>query len=254
MDWRVVLAAALLAAVSFADDVRNLSIGWRLFAQIGAVALAGSSLGGQISSDAVPACCEWAVIALCWIWYVNLTNFMDGIDGITSMQTILMMAGVCAVVAVIPSVPAILGIYASVIAAAVMGFYWFNRPPARLFMGDVGSITLGFLLFWLLLNLALHGAWVQALILPAYYISDASFTLAKRMFRGEKIWQAHSSHAYQQAVRKGLTHSQVVGRITLLNAFLILLAIFATSGAVTAAFMLIVAYAATGCMIKKLIA
>lgn len=252
VDRHVIMAAALLAVVSLADDIKGLPAHWRLVAQLAAVVLALSGLHIRLFPGFVPEFTEWGIIIVGWVWFINLTNFLDGIDGITSMQTIAVMVGICLLASVEPSLPSWLAASAGIIAAATLGFYWFNRHPARLFMGDVGSVTLGFLTFFLLLGLAAHGAFIPALILPAYYMSDASFTLAKRLLRGEKVWQAHSEHAYQQAVRKGLSHAQVVCRISGLNMLLIVLAVSATHSVITAVLMLIIAYAVTACMIRHL--
>jgi len=245
VGMEMLLAAALLMAVSFTDDLKSLSVRWRLLAQLIAVALAMHSLPGRLLPDAIPYFIEWGFIALFWLWFINLTNFMDGIDGITSMQMIAMALGICLVYSP-------LGPPAAVLAAAVLGFFWFNRPPAKLFMGDAGSIPLGFLMFYLLLSLAIAGARCAALILPAYYLSDATLTLLKRLLRGEKVWQAHSEHAYQRAVRGGMTHKQVVRRITGLNMILVVLAMSSTVSMMAGIATLLVAYALTFCFIRYL--
>ena len=105
------------------------------------------------------------------------------------------------------------------------GFLPWNWSPARIFLGDVGSVPLGYLLGWLLLLAAIEGAWAAALILPAYYLADASLTLLRRAARGEKVWRAHRQHAYQRAVRGGLSHRWVAGALAALNLVLIALAV-----------------------------
>jgi UDP-N-acetylmuramyl pentapeptide phosphotransferase/UDP-N-acetylglucosamine-1-phosphate transferase len=220
----VFAATVLLAAVSFMDDLRGLPVSARLLAQLAAVALAISTLPERIFPDSVPLLLEWATIAFLWVWFINLTNFMDGIDGISAMQAIMVSAGIALIHWLRPWLPSSLATEAGVIAASCYGFYLFNRSPAKVFMGDVGSIPLGFLIGYLLLTLAAYGYPLPALILPAYYVTDATLTLCKRLLRREKVWQAHSGHAYQQAVRGGLTHAQVVAWISWLNAVLIVLA------------------------------
>jgi len=228
MPLTIVCAALLLAAVSFVDDLKSISVHWRLLAQCIAVAVALFGFPALLFPAWLPYVWAWIFLLLFWMWYINLTNFMDGIDGITSMQTIWTIIGICVIRILHPALPVSLALQAGIVGAATLGFYWFNRSPARLFMGDVGSVTLGFLTFYLLLCLALNGEWLAALILPAYYLSDATSTLLTRLMRGEKIWQAHSQHAYQQAVRDGLTHTEVVCRISALNILLIVLAACAT--------------------------
>ena len=107
------------------------------------------------------------------------------------------------------------------LAGAAVGFLWWNWSPAKVFFGDVGSVPLGFLLGWLLLTLAGHGYWAAAIILPLYYLVDATLTLLERLARGEKIWEAHRSHYYQQAVQKGLSHAHVSRLILTGNVVLI---------------------------------
>jgi UDP-N-acetylmuramyl pentapeptide phosphotransferase/UDP-N-acetylglucosamine-1-phosphate transferase len=163
-----------------------------------------------------------------------------------------MMVGMGLVCWFHPIQPKALALDALIITASALGFYHFNRSPARLFMGDAGSIPLGFLNGYLLLSLAEAGAWVAALILPAYYLSDATFTLIKRALAGKKIWQSHSEHAYQQAVRAGLTHTQVVNRIMILNAVLVMLAILSTLHMMAGIAALVVAYILTTLFIRQL--
>ena len=111
--------------------------------------------------------------------------------------------------------------YALAIVGVSLGFLWWNWPPARIFLGDVGSIPLGFLLAWLLFGLAAKGFYLQAIILPLYYLIDATLTIVIRLFSGKKIWDAHRDHFYQRAVQGGLSHSRVSLTVALLNGLLI---------------------------------
>ena len=114
---------------------------------------------------------------------------------------------------------------ALIVTASVAGYLFWNWHPAKVFMGDAGSVPLGFLLGWLMLDLALRGYWVAALILPFYFAADATFTLLKRGLRGEKPWQAHREHFYQRAVLGGVTPPGVVWRVAAANVALIALAL-----------------------------
>src|SRR4029453_705673 len=114
---------------------------------------------------------------------------------------------------------------ALIVAASAAGYLFWNWHPARVFMGDAGSIPLGFLLGWLMLDLTLRGQWAAGLILPLYFVADDTFTLFARAYRGEKLWQAHRQHFYQRAVLGGATPSGVVWRVGAANAILIALAI-----------------------------
>ena len=109
---------------------------------------------------------------------------------------------------------------------AMIGFAYFNRPVAKLFLGDVGSLPIGLLLGWLLVQLACHGAVAAAILLPLYYLADATITLIRRLIAGEKVWQAHRSHFYQRATDRGFSVSQVVAYVFAVNLGLAALALF----------------------------
>ena len=117
---------------------------------------------------------------------------------------------------------------ALIVAAAAAGYLVWNWHPARVFMGDAGSIPLGFVLGWLMLDLAMRGHWAAAVILPLYFAADATLTLAKRALRGEKPWKAHREHFYQRAVLGGATPPAVVWRVGIANAVLVALALAST--------------------------
>ncbi|MEA2754431.1 MAG: hypothetical protein QOJ54_720, partial [Aliidongia sp.] len=166
--------------------------------------------------------------ALLWLWFVNLFNFMDGIDGITASETVMIGLGVAVIALVAADYQSGALPLGLAIAAAALGFLAWNWQPAKLFLGDVGSIPLGYLLGWLLLALARTGAWAPALILPLYYLTDATLTLAYRLLRGRRVWEAHREHFYQRAIQRGLSHAAVVLRIAAANLALVLLALLAT--------------------------
>jgi UDP-N-acetylmuramyl pentapeptide phosphotransferase/UDP-N-acetylglucosamine-1-phosphate transferase len=169
---------------------------------------------------------------LIWLWFINLYNFMDGIDGLAGAETIAICMGLFAIMLTIggPAGPEAIARAQSslVIAAATAGFLLLNWHPARVFMGDVGAIALGYIIGWFLLTLATWGYWVAALILPAYFLADASITITQRMLSGEAIWQSHAKHFYQRAVQRGLSHARVVRFICGGNCFLVVLALAST--------------------------
>jgi len=228
----IVIAAALgLAVLSWIDDLRGLSPLVRLFGQTAAVTfvLASAPSGALYFGGLLPAFADPLAAGLLWLWFINLFNFMDGIDGIAGVET----AGIGIGIALVASTAGLGGtffIYGLVLAAAALGFLWWNWHPAKVFLGDVGSVPLGFLLGWLLLGLAQSGLWAAALILPFYYLMDATITLVRRALRGEIIWQAHREHFYQRAVRRGLSHSQVVIHVLCADGILVLLAVYAAAG------------------------
>jgi UDP-N-acetylmuramyl pentapeptide phosphotransferase/UDP-N-acetylglucosamine-1-phosphate transferase len=172
----------------------------------------------------VPLIVERVVLGAAWVWFINLYNFMDGIDGIAGSEGIAVAAGYVAVLAAAPDAAPAIDL-ALIIAAACAGYLVWNWHPARVFMGDAGSIALGFLLGWLMIDLALRGHWAAALILPATFAADATLTLLTRVWRGEKPWQPHRQHFYQRAVLGGAPVPAVVGSISAANGVLIVLAV-----------------------------
>ncbi len=167
-----------------------------------------------------------------WLWFINLFNFMDGIDGIAGTESVSIGVGIAFLAVLHLAANGLgVGLLGITIAASALGFLWWNWQPARLFMGDVGSVPLGYLLGWLLLTLAAAGLWAPALILPLYYLADASWTLTRRLLRGAKVWQAHREHFYQRAVQTGRSHASVVRRVFLADIVLVALALWAASGA-----------------------
>ncbi len=229
--WPAVVGAFLLAAVSWLDDLKNLPPLPRLATQIVAVALSSLFMPASVElfDGALPLWLDRLFLAIAWLWFINLYNFMDGIDGITGVETIAIAGGL--VLLVLISVWQGGGDWSRAALAAVLvggaaGFLMLNWHPARLFMGDVGSVSLGYLLGYLLIWLAAGmGLWAAALLLPLYYWGDATVTLVSRLVRGEKIWQAHSEHAYQVAVRAGRSHAWVARRIMVVNVILLILAL-----------------------------
>jgi UDP-N-acetylmuramyl pentapeptide phosphotransferase/UDP-N-acetylglucosamine-1-phosphate transferase len=221
----VIPGAALLMGLSWLDDRKGLSPLPRFIIQGGVVGLGLLALPpGPIFQGWLPFWLDRGLAFLVWLWFVNLFNFMDGIDGITGVETVAIAIGI-ALLAHLAALHPDYILLALVLGAAALGFLVWNWHPAKLFLGDVGSVPLGFLLGWLLLDMAALGLWAGALILPAYYLADATLTLLKRAWRREKVWQAHRSHFYQQAVQKGLGHADVCLKIALADLALVAMAV-----------------------------
>ena len=214
------LALALLGAV---DDIRPLPALPRLVVQMAAVAaLVVLAAPGRVLPEFVPLWLEILVLILAGTWWVNLTNFMDGIDWITVSEFVPMTAFVAAVglagaMGPIGAVSPAAGPLAAALCGALLGFAPANRPVARLFLGDVGSLPIGLLSGWLLLALAVAGHLAAALLISLYYVADATLTLVRRAMRGERVWEAHRSHFYQRATVNGFSVAEVDARIFLLN-------------------------------------
>jgi UDP-GlcNAc:undecaprenyl-phosphate GlcNAc-1-phosphate transferase len=207
----VLLSACALAGVSVLDDVRDLPVAIRLLTHlmVAFACLLALGLNG------------WSLLTgtLAVVWMTNLYNFMDGSDGLAGGMTTLGF-GALALAAWLGDAVGLSLICAS-IAAAALAFLRFNFPPARVFMGDAGSIPLGFLAASLGILGALQHVWpwLFPLLVFSPFIVDASVTLLRRGLRGEKVWQAHRSHYYQRVVLLVASHRQLA-----LNAYALMLA------------------------------
>ncbi len=193
----LLLGGALLAVVGFVDDVRELGALFRLACQVLAVGLALYCLDLELPLVAL------LVVAFGVLWHVNLFNFMDGIDAIAGVQVLVFCLGATFLAG---EVPGWLGELTWVLAASALGFLTFNWPPARIFMGDVGSGFLGLVLAALALLLAEREIvpLVASLILLSGFWFDASYTLCVRIVTRQRFAQAHRSHLYQKlAAQRG---------------------------------------------------
>jgi UDP-N-acetylmuramyl pentapeptide phosphotransferase/UDP-N-acetylglucosamine-1-phosphate transferase len=155
---------------------------------------------------------ERAVMVLTLIWVTNLYNFMDGINGITGTETLSLGLGagcVCIVAGFwTPDTGLPIFLYpAWFLCAAMAGFLIFNFGKAKIFLGDVGSISTGLAMGSAMIMLSATGYWAAGLILPLYYVVDATYTLFKRYRRGENIFQPHKQHFYQQSTQRGRSHA-----------------------------------------------
>jgi UDP-N-acetylmuramyl pentapeptide phosphotransferase/UDP-N-acetylglucosamine-1-phosphate transferase len=148
---------------------------------------------------------------------------MDGIDWMTVAEAVPSTMSIF-VFALFGAAPPLAGAVALALCGALLGFAPFNRPVAKLFLGDVGSLPVGLLLFWLLLQLAGSGHLAAAILLVFYYLADSSITLVRRLVRGERITEAHRTHFYQLAVIRGLSVITVVRSVFAVNLVLAVLA------------------------------
>lgn len=221
----VLAGAAALVWVSWRDDRGGLPVRVRFGVQAAVVAVGLLALpDGLIFQGILPFWLDRLAAAFAWLWFLNLFNFMDGIDGIAGGEAASIGLGLAAVTLLAGTDP-LTAEQGAVALGAALGFLVWNWHPARVFMGDVGSVPLGYLFAWLLLGLAAQGLWAAALLIPLYFLADATFTLLRRLLAGKKVWQAHREHIYQRAVQGGRTHAAVSGRVLTLNLGLILLAL-----------------------------
>jgi Fuc2NAc and GlcNAc transferase len=226
--WGLGVGGALVAAVGWLDDRRGVSASVRAMVHAVAACWAAYWIWGELGPGAVAG-------VVCIIWAINLYNFMDGIDGLAGAEA--GSVGIIAGVLLLLGGRGDLAVVALLMAAAATGFLGWNWPPARIFMGDVGSGFLGFMFGALSLLAGRSGALPLALCLlvAGVFAFDATVTLLRRMARGERWHQAHRSHAYQRLVQAGSSHAEVTGGVLLVNLALGVLAWLAQSGRLSVA-------------------
>jgi len=207
--------AFVLAAVSWRNDLKDLSVTLRLVVQIAAVivALLGWPGRGLLFQGLLAPWLDQTLTAVAWVWFINLFNFMDGADGMTGVESVVIGLGVAVIGAFTGFGTEGYLLLGVTLAAVAAGFLPWNWYPARVFLGDVGSVPLGFVAGWLLLELAGHGYWAPALLLTLYYVSDATLTLLRRLIIGEPFWRAHNTHFFQRALARDGNHAAVVGLV-----------------------------------------
>jgi Fuc2NAc and GlcNAc transferase len=204
--------------------------------------LAPLRVGGALLSLGWPG----ELLALCaLVWVLNLFNFMDGIDGIAASEAIFVaLGGALLTAAAAPA--AGIGALAWLLAAACAGFLWWNWPPARIFLGDVGSGYLGYVIGVLALAAARTdptAVWIWLILGGAFFV-DATATLLRRALRGERPHQAHRSHAYQWLARRWASHRRVTLTIAAVNlAWLLPCALLAARHPARAAWLVLIALA-----------
>lgn len=210
-----------VAALGFADDHGHIAARWRL---LGHFIAAGVGLALLANWPIVPLYGAvylsglWLAIPLVvgLVWLLNLYNFMDGIDGIAGVQAVTVCLGL-AWLSYLYATPADVAL-ALLLAAASAGFLCWNLPPAKIFMGDAGSGFLGLVIGLLWLKIASHAPQVfwAGLVLMGVFVVDATWTLVVRLRRGEKVYEAHRSHAYQHAARRW-RHGKVTAAVAVIN-------------------------------------
>jgi UDP-N-acetylmuramyl pentapeptide phosphotransferase/UDP-N-acetylglucosamine-1-phosphate transferase len=222
--YPILVATLLLAIVGVIDDIWNLSAAPKLIAQAVALVLVMVALPADLRlMPGLPLWFEHGLLFVGGLWFINLVNFMDGIDWMMVAEVVPITAGVV-LVGALGAVPPEGLVVALALNGAMLGFAPFNRPVARLFLGDMGSLPTGLLLIWLLFLVAGSGHVAAALLLPLYFVADASVTLLRRLRARERVWEAHRTHFYQRAGDKGFSTMEIIGRVFAVNCGLVALA------------------------------
>lgn len=231
--WLIVLGSGVaLALMSWVDDKRKdgLAARYRFTIQCLAIITPLVMLPPEwriVSDDVMSVYLERVLVGIAWLWFSNVYNFMDGINGITAVQT-MSITGAIILLTLVSGMGLETGMLEMnvIIAAAAAGFFFWNgRGHARAFMGDMGTVGLGYQLGWMMFLIAIQGYGVVMLILSMVYVMDSGITVIKRLLQGKKIWQTHREHLYQQATHDtGLSHMQATSLIALTNIVLIVIA------------------------------
>jgi Fuc2NAc and GlcNAc transferase len=213
----LILGGLPVAAIGWVDDHGHIRASARIVAHLAGAAIVVWMVGAFPLAATIPFWATgWSIAAvvatlLFLVWLINLFNFMDGIDGIAAGEAAVV--SVCGIALFWVAGVASAGAIAAplILAASALGFLWWNWPPAKIFMGDVSSGSLGLALGTLALAAGqaapqLAAAWVALL---GVFIADATVTLAHRMVRGERVYEAHRSHAYQRLARRWGSHASV---------------------------------------------
>ncbi|MGF6694987.1 MraY family glycosyltransferase [Metapseudomonas resinovorans] len=225
--WALFGAGAWIAAVGFLDDHGHIAARWRLLAHFIGAGWVLWLVGGLPELSLFGASLDLGAFgyvfgSLYLVWLLNLYNFMDGIDGIASVEAVCVCLGGALLYYLLGEQQVM--VVPLFLAAAVSGFLFWNFPPAKIFMGDAGSGFLGIILG----TLSLHAAWINPLLLWCWlillgvFIVDATWTLLRRLLRGDKVYEAHRSHAYQYASRSFGRHLPVTLAIGAINLFWLL--------------------------------
>jgi UDP-N-acetylmuramyl pentapeptide phosphotransferase/UDP-N-acetylglucosamine-1-phosphate transferase len=215
----------LIAAVGVLADKHPIAPAPRLVLQTLAAIAALSMLPPELRLlPVLPWWSERILLIIGTLWFVNLVNFMDGLDWMTAAEVVPITAALAAIgfMGVLSWPDTVVSL---ALCGAMIGFAFFNRPVAKLFLGDVGSLPIGLLLGWLLIVLGGSGGRTAAVLLPLYYLADSTITLLRRALRGEPVWQAHRSHFYQRATERGFRVIDVVARVFAVNVALAALAL-----------------------------
>ena len=238
-DWIIFfLSAFILTCISLIDDIFNLSSKLRLLVQFFCVTfsimamnsdlitfLGSLNLFDSYNYFSIFYYSSFFFLTIFWIWIINLFNFMDGMDGITSVQ-VCSLAVAINLLCILEQLNTNFQYFSLILFSVFLSFLYFNKPPAKIFLGDVGSIPIGYFSGLILVKCMLSfNLIIPILIVLMYYFLDTGLTLMTRMLKRKDIFQAHSEHFYQKAIRAGGSHRTVLNKIIFLNFLLILLSL-----------------------------
>lgn len=224
--YGLVFSLLLLAAIALLSDIIEVPGFVKLLVQLIAIAVTLGSLPYGLFGELLPPEMDKLLTGLLWLWLVQCFKITDGIDGLCAAHVVAFGASLVFIMAMVGKFPGDLANYGLVITCAAVGFIWWNWPPAKIGLNEVGSLPLGFLTGYLILLLVHEGHVFPAAILPAYFLSDASLTALRRLYYGKRIWAVHSDHYYQRRTRYATTAPAIIRYIMGLHILLAFLAVF----------------------------
>lgn len=217
----LIIGGAAIAIVSWLDDIYRLSIGTRLIVHTLASAGALACLGGVSHVSVGDTIHRLGVVGNVFViagmvWVTNLYNFMDGADGFAALEAVMVSIGAAIIMPIHTPEARYLAL---LLAAAALGFFYWNRPPASVFMGDVGSCFIGFYFGVLAIDAKTSSAmpmtvWV---IMLGFFVTDATLTLVRRMVSGKRWTEGHRTHAYQRLLKSGWSDRQILIPLVVIN-------------------------------------
>ncbi len=188
--WFIIVSILILGIICFLDDLYNISKFIRLLFQLTIVFLSTATLQDSLGYDFIPTKLEILLIIYFWVYHINITNFYDGIDELFVKKNffILLFLFIASVLGHLPISNLLIVV---LLLGIILSFYKFNKHPAKIFIGDTGSIVFGYLISWMLINLAINGYLAASISIILFYHMDVSFTLLKRVLKKKSIFQRH---------------------------------------------------------------
>ena len=230
LDTLFLICLVSLTGVSFINDYKQLSAFFRIIFQSIIICLIINFWPPiqniVLFNNLIPIWFQNILIFFAFLWFINLFNFMDGIDGITGVQCLIVSIGTIAALSLINNTSEFELFLCGFISGSSAAFLIWNWHPAKVFLGDAGSISLGFINFILILILCINNLWFVAIILNSYYLIDSTYTLLKRIKMKKISCEAHKEHFYQLPIQKGVKHSKVSQLILLHGMLMILISVF----------------------------
>mgnify|MGYP003952873167 CR=1 FL=1 len=236
------ICAFILMIISFIDDIKNLSSRLRLTVQLGCVIfsifffideirISSSLLESFKYTENNRLFIDFFLIisfSFVWMWIINLFNFMDGMDGITASQVCLFSLGVN-FLSLFNFLEIQFQQISLIVFSVFFAFFIYNKPPAKIFLGDVGSIPIGYIVGLIVIKcIIINQLFIPLIILLMYHILDSTITLVLRIIKRQNILEAHSTHFYQKILRAGYSHEFVLNRLLVLYVLLFCLSIIST--------------------------